>query len=269
MKKSVISVFDLNIRYFNDIDGINIWDFRKERLVQCILNYCPDILMFQEITKIQYDYIEDNLGSVYDFVGFYRDSTEKSEKCSLCYNANKYTLNDWGQFWLSSTPNVPGSNDFRNNFPRICTWASLKQLNGVDLLYFNIHLDHVNFDAHLPCMNVVLEQSEKIIAKLPQTKCIFLGGCFYCEEDDPVIFKLKEAGYTVFGGVNAPYIWLKTPEGVSSWQFFDLLLDRASVVGTPGCGFGPSGEGYFRLTAFGSFENTVEAMERIKNDYCK
>lgn len=75
---------------------------------------------------------------------------------------------------------------------------------------------------------------------------------------------LKEAGYTVSGGVNAPYIWLKTPDGMTSWDFFDYLLDRANVVGTPGSGFGPSGEGYFRLTAFGSHENTVKAMDRIR-----
>ncbi len=75
---------------------------------------------------------------------------------------------------------------------------------------------------------------------------------------------LKEAGYTVFGGVNAPYIWLKTPDRMTSWEFFDFLLERANVVGTPGSGFGPSGEGYFRLTAFGSRENTEEALLRIK-----
>lgn len=75
---------------------------------------------------------------------------------------------------------------------------------------------------------------------------------------------LTEAGYTVSGGVNAPYIWLETPDGMSSWEFFDLLLEKAGVVGTPGSGFGPSGEHYFRLTAFGSFENTVEAIKRIK-----
>lgn len=76
---------------------------------------------------------------------------------------------------------------------------------------------------------------------------------------------LKEAGYTVFGGVNAPYIWLKTPQNMNSWEFFDYLLENANVVGTPGSGFGPSGEGYFRLTAFGTYENTVAALERIKN----
>lgn len=75
---------------------------------------------------------------------------------------------------------------------------------------------------------------------------------------------LKEAGYTVSGGVNAPYIWLKTPKNMTSWNFFDHLLENAYVVGTPGSGFGPSGEGYFRLTAFGSYENTVEAINRIK-----
>ncbi|MDR1764872.1 MAG: LL-diaminopimelate aminotransferase [Lachnospiraceae bacterium] len=75
---------------------------------------------------------------------------------------------------------------------------------------------------------------------------------------------LTEAGYKVYGGVNAPYIWLKTPDGMSSWEFFDWLLEGASVVGTPGSGFGPSGEGYFRLTAFGSKENVAEALGRIK-----
>ena len=75
---------------------------------------------------------------------------------------------------------------------------------------------------------------------------------------------LREAGYTVSGGVNAPYIWLKAPKGMTSWEFFDYLLEKVNVVGTPGSGFGPSGETYFRLTAFGSYENTVEAVDRIK-----
>ncbi len=74
---------------------------------------------------------------------------------------------------------------------------------------------------------------------------------------------LQAAGFEVFGGVNAPYIWLKTPQGCSSWQFFDQLLYDVHIVGTPGVGFGPSGEGYFRLTAFGRREDTLRAMERI------
>ena len=75
---------------------------------------------------------------------------------------------------------------------------------------------------------------------------------------------MKNAGYSVSGGVNAPHIWLKTPDGMSSWEFFDYPLEKANVVGTPGSGFGPSGEGYFRLTAFGTYENTVKAIDRMK-----
>jgi LL-diaminopimelate aminotransferase len=75
---------------------------------------------------------------------------------------------------------------------------------------------------------------------------------------------LKEAGYQVYGGVNAPYIWLKTPHAMPSWDFFDKLLTEVNIVGTPGAGFGPCGEGYFRLTAFGDRENTLRAVERIK-----
>ena len=76
---------------------------------------------------------------------------------------------------------------------------------------------------------------------------------------------LKAAGYTVYGGVNSPYVWMKTPDAMTSWDFFDYLLENAGVVGTPGSGFGPSGEGYFRLTAFGTYENTAKAVERIKS----
>lgn len=77
---------------------------------------------------------------------------------------------------------------------------------------------------------------------------------------------LESIGLQVFGGVNAPYIWLKTPNEMDSWDFFDKLLNEAHIVGTPGTGFGPSGAGYFRLTAFGSRENTEQAIERIKNN---
>jgi len=76
---------------------------------------------------------------------------------------------------------------------------------------------------------------------------------------------LAAAGYEVFGGENAPYIWMKTANDMKSWYFFDKLLNEANVVGTPGSGFGPSGEGYFRFSAFADRENVIEAMERIKN----
>ena len=86
----------------------------------------------------------------------------------------------------------------------------------------------------------------------------------YYMQNAKVIYEgLKNTGYSVSGGVNAPYIWLKTPDKMTSWEFFDKLLHEANVVGTPGSGFGAHGEGYFRLSAFGSHENTIKAVERI------
>jgi LL-diaminopimelate aminotransferase len=87
---------------------------------------------------------------------------------------------------------------------------------------------------------------------------------YYMENARIIREGLEKAGYTVFGGVNAPYIWLKTPDNMGSWEFFDKLMKEAEIVGTPGAGFGASGEGYFRLTAFGTRENTERAVERIR-----
>ena len=88
---------------------------------------------------------------------------------------------------------------------------------------------------------------------------------YYLENARIMKESLTEAGYEVFGGVNAPYIWVKTKNDMSSWDFFDKVLNEANVVGTPGSGFGPAGEGYFRFSAFADRESTMEAMERIKN----
>ena len=87
---------------------------------------------------------------------------------------------------------------------------------------------------------------------------------YYMENARIIREGLQEAGYTIFGGVNAPYIWMKTPNNMDSWEFFDKLMEDAHVVGTPGAGFGANGEGYFRLTAFGTRENTLKAIDRIK-----
>ena len=86
---------------------------------------------------------------------------------------------------------------------------------------------------------------------------------YYMRNASVIYEGLKNAGYSVSGGINAPYVWLKTPDHMSSWDFFDKLLHEANVVGTPGSGFGAHGEGYFRLSAFGTYENTVKAVERI------
>ena len=88
---------------------------------------------------------------------------------------------------------------------------------------------------------------------------------YYLENARIMIKSLTECGYKVFGGVNAPYVWVKTKNGMKSWEYFDKLLTEANVVGTPGSGFGPSGEGYFRFSSFADRDNVIEAMERVKN----
>ena len=88
---------------------------------------------------------------------------------------------------------------------------------------------------------------------------------YYLENARIMRESLAEIGYTVYGGVNAPYVWVKTKNNMSSWDFFDKVLNEANIVGTPGSGFGPAGEGYFRFSAFAGRENVIEAMGRIKN----
>ena len=97
-----------------------------------------------------------------------------------------------------------------------------------------------------------------------QTKALI---SFYMENARIIREKLSEAGLAVYGGVNAPYVWVKTPNGLSSWDFFDKLLQSCNVVGTPGSGFGAAGEGYFRISAFNSRDNVEEAMRRITEKF--
>lgn len=104
---------------------------------------------------------------------------------------------------------------------------------------------------------------EAVYSKQGQQEVRYLVS-YYMENAKNIREGLKNAGYTVYGGVNAPYIWLKTPNDMTSWEFFDYLLDKVHIVGTPGSGFGPAGEGYFRLTAFGSHQNTLAAVKRFK-----
>ncbi|PMB02159.1 LL-diaminopimelate aminotransferase [Fischerella thermalis CCMEE 5198] len=98
-----------------------------------------------------------------------------------------------------------------------------------------------------------------------QTKALI---SFYLENANIIREQLTAAGLAVYGGVNAPYVWVKTPNGLSSWDFFDKLLHSCNVVGTPGSGFGAAGEGYFRISAFNSRENVEEAMKRITTRFC-
>ncbi len=114
----------------------------------------------------------------------------------------------------------------------------------------------VSYPVQKAAASVYSEEGKKEVAEVI---------AYYLENARIMKESLTEQGYEVFGGVNAPYIWVKTKDGMSSWDFFDKVLNEANVVGTPGSGFGPAGEGYFRFSAFADRENTIEAMERIKN----
>jgi LL-diaminopimelate aminotransferase len=112
----------------------------------------------------------------------------------------------------------------------------------------------VSYPVQVAAKAVYSEQGQKAINE---------SIAYYLNNASIVRESMEKIGLKVYGGINSPYIWVKTPENMDSWEFFDLLLKGANVVGTPGVGFGPSGEGYFRLTAFNTLENTKEAMNRI------
>jgi len=114
----------------------------------------------------------------------------------------------------------------------------------------------VSYPVQKAAASIYTEEGKKEVAEVI---------AYYLENARIMKESLAEAGYEVFGGENAPYIWVKTRNGMSSWDFFDKVLNEANVVGTPGSGFGPSGEGYFRFSAFANRENVIEAMKRIKN----
>ncbi|MCE2905720.1 MAG: LL-diaminopimelate aminotransferase [Anabaena sp. CoA2_C59] len=109
---------------------------------------------------------------------------------------------------------------------------------------------------------IIQRGAEAVYSEAGQTQIQALVN-FYLDNAKIIRQELTNAGLSVYGGVNAPYVWVKTPHGLSSWEFFDKLLETVNVVGTPGSGFGAAGEGYFRISAFNSRENVEEAMKRI------
>ena len=110
---------------------------------------------------------------------------------------------------------------------------------------------------------VVQRAAEAALSQEGQAQCRE-AIAYYMENAHIIGEVLKEKGIEFTGGENSPYLWLKCPNGMGSWEFFDFLLNTAQVVGTPGAGFGEAGEGYFRLTSFGSRESTLEAADRLR-----
>ncbi len=174
---------------------------------------------------------------------------------------------------------IPGAKDVAIEFKSLSKTAGFtgvrcaftvvpKGLNGLSNKGEKVSLHHlwnrrqstkfngVSYIVQKGAQAVYTEQGQKEIKELIN---------YYMENARIILKGLKAAGFEVYGGENAPYIWWKLPEGVKSFDFFTTLLHKCEVIGTPGVGFGPCGEGYFRLTAFGNREKTIEAVERIKN----
>ena len=228
-KSKVLGVLNVNVRYLNNTDGNNVWYNRKERMVEIIYKSNADVIFFQEMTRKQYDDISHIIDSIFTSVGIYRDKSDSSEKISIAFNKNKFTLCNWGQFWLSSTPNIPGSNDFNNFFPRICTWCFLEKIDfHYNYLFFNVHLDHVNMDAHLPSVRVLLNEMRKIIKKYHDNVIIFLGGCFYCDENDPIIQLIKDFGFTLIHNDNTYHEF--TGKAFKRWDYMFYINPKGKVT---------------------------------------
>ncbi len=142
-----------------------------------------------------------------------------------------------------------------------------KELNGFTSSGEKVSINQLWSRRHTTKFNGVSYPIQKAAAACYSTegkKEVQANINYYMDNAKNIKSSLEKFGYEVFGGVNAPYIWLKTPKQLSSWDFFDLLLSKVQVVGTPGSGFGPSGEGFFRLSAFGKKEDVIEAINRIE-----
>lgn len=143
-----------------------------------------------------------------------------------------------------------------------------KELYGVDSEGNRVSINHLWNRRQTTKFNgasYVIQRAAQALYTTEGRRQVADNVAYYMRNASLLINGLRERGISAVGGVNSPYVWLKTPAGTSSWEFFDKLLDECLVAGTPGVGFGPSGEGYFRLTAFNTYEATVEAVKRIQD----
>ena len=141
-----------------------------------------------------------------------------------------------------------------------------KDLYGVDSKGERVSLNHLWNRRQTTKFNgasYVIQRAAEALYTPEGRQQVAENVAYYMRNASLLLNGLRQQGIMAVGGVNSPYIWLKTPEGITSWQFFDKLLNECLVAGTPGVGFGPSGEGYFRLTAFNTHEATIEAVKRI------
>jgi endonuclease/exonuclease/phosphatase family metal-dependent hydrolase len=197
-----IKLMSFNLRYQNNIDGIHLWDNRKDLVLQIMMSNCPDFIGLQEGRKKQVEFLIDSLPRNYKYVGHPRSDNVHDEQCGILYDSNKFVVKDFGTFWLSDTPYVSGSITFDNVLPRIVTWIKVYKfanlVEGKDRTYFvfNTHFDHISQESRIKSAQFLVKQIEKIISRSEEKeKVIFISGDFNAEDDEESIITLKENGF--------------------------------------------------------------------------
>jgi endonuclease/exonuclease/phosphatase family metal-dependent hydrolase len=165
-KNQPINVISYNIRYYNNTDGPNIWENRKENVKALLKFYDADIVGVQEAMANQFDYLKEN--SDYDAVGVGRDDgIRKNEFSGIYFNKNRFVKKETGNFWLSTTPDIP-SQGWDAALKRVCTWVRLyDKLNKKEFIFFNTHFDHVGVKARIESAKLIKEKIQQLAPKLP------------------------------------------------------------------------------------------------------
>ncbi|MGC8830293.1 MAG: endonuclease/exonuclease/phosphatase family protein [Verrucomicrobiia bacterium] len=186
-----IKVMSFNIRYGDAKDGTNGWQFRKELVLQTIKVFDPDLLGMQEVLHYQGEYLRTNL-TEYEFYGIGReDGKQKGESVPVLFKTNRFEAIKTGHFWLSETPEIPGSKSWDSSLPRICTWVLLKdKIANRTLLYINTHFDHLG--------KVAREESAKLVrkrfAEFEEKYPVIMTGDFNATEETDAYKYLLESG---------------------------------------------------------------------------
>ena len=214
---SGICVMSANVRCWSPTDlGKKSWFYRADLLLRDIASQSPDIIGFQEVTRLHYGYLTRNLPG-YASVIAYRDSSPISESCPVFYNTEKFTLSDEGSFWLSETPEK-SSKDWGAAFPRVCSYVILtEKATGKELVVFNTHLDHVSDKARIRGIGVVLEK----LRQFGGQPCVLMGDMNAVEDSETYRAATREFDDAKYRTEN--------PAKGPTFQKFGASLDRENI----------------------------------------